>query len=406
MKKLVKIGALLFIGAAFAGAMTSCDDEYPKPGQVPVVAETHNISGMVIDRSGEGLEGVELTLSTGEKATTNSVGYFVFPDVKIGDYGITATKEGYIEAKTSVKISNEADGMNAVWNVMLLSVDTKKDFQVSTTTVTTLTNAMETGHIKGNNNGSVDVSIEVPADAFDGATGDNVTISIVPIYDEDQAISRTDDGEIMLVGATITCSDPKVKLHEGKTIALSFQLDNAADLVDARKYDGNDFVAYNNVEITSRANNMVIINADEINASYGLFAGVVFDKTMSEKSLAFKPSEIDNLNGNKSIKITSCAYSFGVGTSIDLNRSGDNKTVALLNEAIAMRYGANATIVDATYPVDITLPVGSYFRIWGSQEIFHITATCNGIKATATSYGNVKIDTKITTTADHNGGSN
>lgn len=407
MKKLVKIGMLLFMGAAFAGVMSSCDDEYPKPGDTPVVAETHNISGMIINRSGEGLEGVEIVLNTGDKATTNANGYFVFPDVKIGDYTLTATKEGYIEAKTTVKISNEADGMNAVWNVMMLSIESKKDFEVSTTAVTTLNGAMETGNIKGNDNGSVDVSIEVPANAFEGTTASNVTISIVPIYDEEQAKSRAEDGEIMLVGATITCSDPNVKLTAGKTIALSFQLDNAASIVDARQYDGDKFVKYDNVTVESRTDNVVIINADKLNTSYGLFAPVNFDRNVTERALGFSPATVNNLAGNKSVHIGTIDYNFGVGTQInDLNRANDNKIVALLIEAISNRYGSNATVVQAKYPVNIDLPIGSFFSISGSQDIINITATYAAEKATAVSYGNVKIDTKITHNADHNGGSN
>lgn len=413
MKKLVKIGMLLFMGAAFAGVMTSCDDEYPKPGDTPVIVETHNISGMITDRSGEGLEGVEVTLNNGDKATTNAQGYFVFPDVKIGDYTVTATKEGYIEAKTSVKVSNDADGMNAVWNVMMLSVDTKKDYQVSTTAITTLNDAMGTGNIKGNDNGNVEVSIEVPANAFEGTTGNNVTISIMPIYEEEQAIgSRAEDGEIMLVGATISCSDPNVKLAAGKTIALTFDMGAATEMVDARKFDGDKFVKYDNVVVSgeSRAKGTVTINADEINNSYGLFAGVKFDKVVNTTSIPFKPSEVNNLDGNKGVTIGSCAYVFGVGTYIDVNRGQSSEIDALLIETLAREYGSNYTTVGAEYPVNITLPIGSFFSISGSQEITTITASCYdqfGVlhQVPAKSYGNVKVNTKITHSADHNGGS-
>lgn len=114
MKKPFKISMFLMLCTAFASVITSCAKNEPD-----IVVMPHSISGSVINRSGYVLSGVELTLNNGEKATTDNFGYYVFPDVPIGNYIITATKEWYIEEKTYIKIGNEPESMNAIWNVTL-----------------------------------------------------------------------------------------------------------------------------------------------------------------------------------------------------------------------------------------------------------------------------------------------
>lgn len=402
MKKFVKIGALMLLGAAFAGGMASCSDEYPVQPTKPVVTKVYNISGVVSDRSGNPIANAVITLNGDTKIATDERGYFVFSDVSVGKYNLEASAAGKLPASTTVTIS-DVDGMNAVWNVMLLSEDIVKEITFKPSVGVNLENAMETGNIKGNDNGSVEVDVDVPADAFDGLDNDDdITITITPIYEEEQADGRARENT-MLVGAYVECNKPNAKLKNGQTITVTFHLDKeAVEALDCKKYNGNDFVKYDNYK---KAGNNIQVFADELFTSYGLFADVDFTESPRNSALTFNPSVVDNLNGNSSVKIDDCNYTYGVGTKIDVNANYP-KLHALLTEALATRYGASVIDnVGAAYPVNMTLPIGFKFTIDGYQVIKDITATCAGQKATAKAYDNVIINTNVTERADHNGGS-
>ena len=76
-----------------------------KSASVELVAEEEgNLTVTVVDSSGSGLEGFSVTLSgpSSVEKTTDSEGVAVFDAIEIGDYNITATKEGWFDATGSV----------------------------------------------------------------------------------------------------------------------------------------------------------------------------------------------------------------------------------------------------------------------------------------------------------------
>ena len=76
-----------------------------KSASVELVAEEEgNLTVTVVDDSGNGLEGFSVTLSgpSSDEQTTDSDGVAVFDAINIGDYDITATKEGWFDATGSV----------------------------------------------------------------------------------------------------------------------------------------------------------------------------------------------------------------------------------------------------------------------------------------------------------------
>lgn len=402
MKSFVKFGALMLLAAGFAGSMASCDD-YPAPVNPPVINKTYNISGVVSDRSGAPIAGATITRNDGTKVTTDERGFFVFADVNPGEYKLEASAEGKIPATTVVNISGASDGVNAVWNVMLLNVDAAKEIKFKPSVGVSKKDAMETGNISGNKNGNVEVDVDIPADAFEGTENDeDIVITITPIYDESQASARAKE-HTMLAGAYLYCSNPKIKLKNGQKITITFYLDKkAVETLESEKYDGSKFVHYKDY---TKDGNYYKVHADQLNTTYALFADVNFAETHKSNALTFNPATVDNLNGNSSVQITACTYTYGVGTSINIPGS-TTKLQALLIEAIARKYGAIALKnLPGVYPVGVNLPVGCKFTITGYQNTADIKATCAGDEATAQSFGDVKIDTNVTVKADHNGGS-
>jgi parallel beta-helix repeat protein len=63
-----------------------------------------NISGRVIDKDGNALVNVMLTLSNGMTTVTNATGHFVFENVDIGNYTVSIVKDGYDTRTTNVTV--------------------------------------------------------------------------------------------------------------------------------------------------------------------------------------------------------------------------------------------------------------------------------------------------------------
>ncbi len=402
MRKLAKLGAFLFIGATLSAGLVSCNNEYPTVVTPPAVEETHTISGMITDRQGNPLEGVTVkaTGTTESTVTTQSNGYYIFPDVEVGSYTVTASATGRLEASTTAVISNTSDGMNAVWNVMLLKEDAGTKIDVSNGAAAE--GSLITESIVGNEEGQVEIGADVPADALDDASED-ISIVMIPVYTEEDAESRAVEST-MLIGASLEASKPNAKLKNGKTVKMTFKLDEATvNAVTVKKYNGSNWVVYNDVNVKKNGK-MIDVYADELSTVYGLFADVNFVETISNVAITFNPATVDNLTGNAPVRINDSKYSYGVGTELTLN-AGTSKLRALLIEAIATRYGANfQRINNASYPINVDLPISCRFAINGKQEIKNISATVANTTANAKSYGDVEINVNMTTVGDHSGG--
>jgi hypothetical protein len=87
---------------------------------------------------------------------------------------------------------------------------------------------------------------------------------------------------------------------------------------------------------------------------------------------------------------------------MDITTRAANVFEALLLEALARMYGATAKNVQGTYPLKVTLPVGTKLELSGYQELNTVKAASGSRSISATSYGDVTVKTK-TSSRDHTG---
>ena len=222
-------------------------------------------------------------------------------------------------------------------------------------------------------------------------------VIISPLYKEEDVVARaaraTD--ETMLVGAVLSCNKEGASLK--KAIELGFELDSElAGKVEAKQYKNGEWVKVNSRIEDGR----VIIAASEF-ASYGLFLGVEFSEKKSTEVVAFEQSKWDNLYGSKDMSVGEAAYIYKTGTEI--STEGTSKLTALLVEKLAQRFGATAVTVSGSYPINVTLPVGTMLEISGVQEEWSVSASALGKSASGTRHGNVSIEV-ATSNREHTGG--
>lgn len=390
-------GALLLLSMGLMAAASSCHSDDPNYDDVlpPVVAEVHNISGSIAAMDGDGINGATVTISgvASGTVTTDANGYFVFTDVKPGNYDLAVTATGKLSQNTTVTVT-DGDAQNVVWNVMLASEASVKEIQVAPDTRTESVVTTET--LKDNDLAEIPVEVVVPENSVDKAA----TITVAPIYNEEEAVtarvSRADENTL-LVGARLSCSDNTVQILN--PLDLTFSVDEeTATAVEAKKFVNGAWVDVNfTVE-----NGKVTVVADEL-TSYGVFLGISFSRSTKNEPVAFAQSEWNNLYGSNDMNVKEATYDYKVGMRIDTK--GTTVFTALLIEALARQFGANAYDAKGTYPINVTLPIGTALTIIGTQQVNNVSASSKGKYVDGTQYGTVTV-VSTAYNRNHTGGSN
>lgn len=395
MYNFVRRGAYMLLIAGLTMGVAGCSDDDPDYDHVtpPVVEVVSNtLTGVITSLNGEGISGAKVSLGEGNSATTDANGVYLFKDVKAGTYQLKAEAEGKLSHTGTLTVADVKKTQNLVWNAALAS-DVKKEVSVSADAPSE--GKVETETLKGNEEAKVEVKAEIAAGAVD--TDADVKVIISPLYKEEDVVARaaraTD--ETMLVGAVLSCNKEGASLK--KAIELGFELDSElAGKVEAKQYKNGEWVKVNSRIEDGR----VIIAASEF-ASYGLFLGVEFSEKKSTEVVAFEQSKWDNLYGSKDMSVGEAAYIYKTGTEI--STEGTSKLTALLVEKLAQRFGATAVTVSGSYPINVTLPVGTMLEISGVQEEWSVSASALGKSASGTRHGNVSIEV-ATSNREHTGG--
>lgn len=401
MKSYLRFGVLALLGVALAFGATSCSDDDPDYSNVtpPTVAKVHNISGSIAGMDGNGISGATVTMSgtANGTATTDANGYFVFENVAVGAYTLKATATGKLSKETSVSVAEDGKGKNVVWNVMLASEESVTSIEVNSATGGE--GNVTTEALQGNEKAEIPVEVNVPANSLNK----EATIEVSPIYSEDEAVQVRSltkaASNTLVVGAKLSCSDNTVTIEQEHAIDLTFNVDAVTTTeVVAQKYSNGTWV-----DVPCRIEgDKVIVSADEF-TSYGLFAPITFTTTSRNEAISFSQGEWDNLYGSGDITVGTATYTYKVGMNV--NTSGTTVFTALLVEALARQFGANSYETQGNYPINVTLPIGTYLQISGMQQINTVTASVGSRSVSGTQYGDVTI-TVVTANRSHTGSSN
>lgn len=383
---------MLLIAGLTMGVAGCSDDDPDYDNVTPPVVEvaSNTLTGVITSLSGEGISGAKVSLGADNSATTDANGVYLFKDVKAGTYQLKAEAEGKLSHTGTLTVADVKKAQNLVWNAALAS-DVKKEVSVSADAPSE--GKVETETLKGNEEAKVEMKVEVAA----GTVDTDVKVIISPLYREEDVVTRA-AGETMLVGAALSCDKEGVSLK--KAIELSFELDTElAGKVEVKQYKNGEWV-----KADSRVEDSHVVVAASEFASYGLFLGVEFSEKKSTEAVEFEQSKWDNLYGSKDMSVGEAAYTYKVGTEISTEGTV-SKLTALLIEELAQRFGATATTLNGSYPINVTLPVGTMLEISGVQEEWGVSASALGKSASGTCHGNVVIEV-ATSNRQHTGGGN
>lgn len=388
MKKFLLFGTILFLNLA---AVSCHDDDDRKPVLPPVVeAAPNTLSGVVTDMSGNPVVGA--TVSAGEyTAVTDANGAYSISGIAQGDYNFTAKAENMLDAATSV-VFTQANSQNRLWSVAMNRKVTQ-NLEVKNPNVDA-TGDVQSENIPGNEEGAVDIKVDVPANTVPA----NTTINITPIYSENAAGSRASEVETMLIGANVTCSDPNLTLST--PINVTFALDaSVASAVVVKEYD-NATKTWNRINPTINPNGIIVISTTKF-TMFGIFLPVSVATTASSEEISFAQSVYDNRKGAGNMLVESAPFTYKAGTQIQ--STATNKLEGLLIEHLARQYGAKVTTVQGNYPLNVNLAIGQGVRLSGTQSTTALKVSSGNASVNGTAYGNYNV-TVTPFSVDHNGG--
>lgn len=409
MKKLLIYGACLLLSM---GAV-SCHGDDPLTNNTvrPEVPATPNkLSGVITDVNGNPVAGATVTLDDGRTTTTDQNGYYEFEDVPAGPHTIKVKKDGMFSDTRDVNVSGSQENLNYVEGFTLNNKVTKTLKVVPGQPVS----ESETSQaIPGNEQGKVEIIVDVPADALEDEDGNPITdgleIYLTPIYTEETANVMEDtrasyEEKVMLIGATLHCSKPNIVIK--KAIDIKFDLDDSVVGVENKIYNGSDDNWSDApADIVRVENGNIIFSAKEF-TSYGIFIDLEVNNNAGRNNLTFTPSLWDNLDGTSVMMAESSRYTYKSGSEILSTAS--NKLEGLLIEHLARLTGVNVKDVVGTYDVNTSISAGAALRIWGYQEKLNwtITAKLSRRQVKAVSYNTVSIFTEGWLREHNGGGSN
>ena len=377
-----------FLSAVLAASFVGCSDDDPDYSNVtpPTVEASYSISGRVTGMDGNGLAAtVDMD---GTSVQTNADGTFVFDDVSTGSHTLTASASGKQTKETTVTVSESSN--NVVWNVSLSNEGTTIEISANGDTEGQVTS--ET--IEGNEDGAVTVDVTVPESALPAGS----SIVVTPIYSLDEVGTRATtraDETVLLIGTDVSCTDANATLSS--PIQLTYDVDpEVAQNITVQKYaDGQWVDATYTVE-----GGRVIVFADQF-TSYTLLFGADVTTSSTSTALAFEQDLWDNLYGSSEVSVGSATFTYHIGTEI--TSSGTSRVTAYLIEILARIAGSSVTTVTGTYPINVTLPVGTALHVTGSQEVTTLTVSALNRSVSGRQYGDIAV---VTTTYNrqHNGG--
>lgn len=399
MEKLMRMGAKMLMVACLSAGMVGCSDDDPNYDNVepPVVEVAPSvISGVVSAMNGDAIEGATVKATAGDKtltATTDAEGAYVLENVAKGTYTMEVTAEGKQAENGTLTISK--DGEVGLYNAMLANVG--KEVKVSQTEETNV--ELKTEVPEENQEAEVTTEVTIPAAAV---ADESAKIIVTNVYTEEAAKGKTRAAtrateSVMLMGTQLSCSKEGVTLD--KPIALSFDLgEDVVAVVTVKKYaNGN----WSNVN-AEKNGSKVLVDADEF-GTYSVFADVNVTFSASKEAISFDQSSFDNLYGSKEMPLGNVTYTYKQGGEIG---KATGKLNAQLNQILAKQIKGNkVTTATGTYPLNVTLPVGTALTLSGSQEVTTVTASCEGKSASGKVYGSVSV-TATTYNRQHNGGTN
>lgn len=385
MYRFVKKGAFMLLVAGLAIGVASCSDDDPDYSNVtpPTVAVTHSISGRVTGLDGEG---ISATVSmNGTSTATKADGTFVFENVAAGTYTLKAEASGKESKEASVTVS-DGESNNPVWNVTL----SNKGTEITANADGSANGGVTSETLKGNEAGEIEMTLTAPAGAVEAGT----QIIVTPIYSKEEAELPTlrsagtrAVGNTLLIGTRVSGSSASAILQQPVTLEYDVDPDIAASIT-AQKYVNGQWV---DAEYTVGADGKVTVTADQF-TSYSLLCNATISSSKTSEAVSFSPDSWDNLYGSGDMAVSSASYSYKIGT--DISSSGTNKITAYLIEIVARAAGAGVTEATSTYPINVTLPVGTAMSISGQQEVTTLTASALGRSVSGRQYGTVSVITR------------
>lgn len=387
-------------------ACVSCTEHDPSYDNVvcpEINVEKSVIMGTVTNLQGGILAGAVVDVN-GKEISTDDDGMYRIEITEAGTYELSASYPDKITKNSTVEVPDVKVTHTFVQNFALP--------EYRTIVLQTGENVEQTETILDNEaEGTMTVTATVVIE--ETALPEDEYLTLTPVYSkqegEDIATSHTKAATSrvenkMLIGATISCSDPSIT---ELPVPAKMSFDAVKEVQEVTKLMMYDIQNSVWVEIPYESSDNEMVFEVKYLTAYGIFGDVkVTEQEEARPITDFKPQAVwDNYYGKDVMHVGAVTYTTRMGQILDRTQ-GVDQLRALLLEKLAQDCGlSDPKEVTATYNVNTDLPVGTSLELTGSQNYISVIYEMNGKSVHADIWGTSTVSGK-TFNRVHTGGGN
>lgn len=405
--KILVMGMLMAMtGMAFTACNKNDDEKTAEIVDDPIKATTeYYINGTAVDASGKALEGVTVKAQDGTSATTEADGTFVMTVKATGNYTLSATKDSYLNANSTVSFASNATNRSSVNTSFIMTEkasaltigDASKNVVISTATNTQVEHLDEV--LTG-------MAVEIPANT-ENLKGASMSItSYIP--------EATAGNSEAAVGNLYIDTQSNIGASNVKLAVANSASEGAATFEKLTVYKSSSSRSGDNYEKIGDAtlsNNKFVItmNNGDMKGDYSFRASYSSSASNGKDS---KSGEEDNSGSLKAIKDYKITYDEKSGWEY-VEESGtdgvDENVMSMIYDAVKSSNGAEGVVTKTkTLTTNISGNSILYYTVDNNYTINTYTFKLTGNKTVTVktkSYKSTNLKYQIVSADQHSGGS-
>lgn len=411
MNKFIKMALILSMTGGIISSCSKNDDEKtPEIVDDPMkdIVEYY-INGRISDSNGAALEGVSVKVGN-ETLTSDAEGIFKATVTEKGEYTVSVSKEGYLNAEGVAVIANNAENRDATaisFTLAKKSQDiniTKEDNNGKGIVVTPTEKKDNLSEVKSGS------AVELPSDKVDEG-GLNISLSE---YVQEQETEGSSDGNAAVMNVYITTD--KDVTAENVTISLANPVDNGAAFKSMSLYKSSKSRASESAysllgeTVYSSESNAYVYVLKEGNVAGDYSFRVPFTTSVSsvqtEEVTSGKYDNSGNMNAVNDYKIS---YEAKIGSEVTsgFDSNLNSSLVSLMNNAVSSQAGTNG-VSTVKYETTANISGNSimYFKVVNTYVTTTYTFDLTSGKASTTikTYTGTKVTYTQESADKHSGG--
>lgn len=405
--KILVMGMLMAMtGMAFTACNKNDDEKTAEIVDDPIKANTeYYINGKAVDASGKALEGVTVKAQDGTSATTEADGTFVMTVKATGDYTLSATKDSYLNANSTVSFASNATNRSSV-NTSFIMTEKAAEVTISDASKNVVISTASNSQVADMEEVATGMAVEIPANT-ENLQGASMSItSYIP-----EATAGNSEAAVgnLYIDTKSNIAAANVKLavaNSASAGAATFEKLTVYKSSISRSGD-----TYNKIGDATLSNNKfaITLGDGDLKGDYSFRASYSSSASNGKDTQSGEKDNSGSLNAIKDYKITyeeKTGWEYVEEPSTD---GVDENVMSMIYDAVKSSNGAEGVVTKTkTQTTNISGNSILYYTVENNYTINTYTFKLTGNKTVTVktkSYKSTNLKYQIESADQHSGGS-